>query len=79
MSELQEPISHLRYPWQRDYFDAVLETDDRKLAAKVDIAQNAIQRRLAALTADPNGSEERHEIAKVLKALQVLREERLGS
>jgi hypothetical protein len=64
------------YAWQELYEDAVLETDDEKLAKRLQVAKAAIDTRLQELQMDHQGTpEERQAISDALKGLVVLRRE----
>jgi hypothetical protein len=69
----------LRRPWKKLYFEAVLETDQRRLQAKVKKAESAIQNGLLALASSTDGRAERQAIDDAVYALQVLKSERLHS
>jgi hypothetical protein len=64
------------YVWEELYEDAVLETDDEKLAKRLQVAKAAIDTRLQESQMDrevPN--EERQAIRDALRGLDVLRRE----
>jgi len=65
------------YPWEELYEDAVLETDDEKLAKRLQVAKAAIDARLQVLHVDHQGMpEERQAIRAALTGLDVLRRDR---
>jgi hypothetical protein len=65
------------YAWEELYEDAVLETDDGKLAKRLQVAKAAIDARLLVLQMARQGTpEERQAISAALTGLDVLRRER---
>lgn len=65
------------YSWQKSYEEAVLETDDTRLHAKLEAAQAAIDARLLELSTDGAGAgQERIALIDALKGLGMLRKER---
>jgi ABC-type branched-subunit amino acid transport system substrate-binding protein len=65
-----------RMYWQDLYVEAVLETDDSKLLAKIDAAQQAIDARVKEVD-NHASTEERTALSDACSALRVLRKERL--
>jgi hypothetical protein len=63
----------MTYPWRQCYRDAVLETDSRKLAHKIKLAEEVILQRLKELSAGPDGTAERTSLNDSLSGLMVLR------
>jgi hypothetical protein len=64
------------YAWQEPYEDAILETDDGKLAKRLQVAKAGIDTRLQELQMDHQGTpEEQQAISDALKGLDVLRRE----
>jgi hypothetical protein len=64
------------YVWQESYQAAILETDDRKLPQRLQVAKAAIDDRLHELQRDHGGTlEERQAISDALGGLNVLRRE----
>jgi hypothetical protein len=65
------------YSWEEPYEDAVLETDDEKLAKRLQVAKAAIDARLRVLQMDQQSMpEERRAIGAALNGLDVLRRDR---
>jgi hypothetical protein len=65
------------FAWEELYEDAVLETDDDKLAKRLQVAKAAIDARLLVLQMDYQGMpEERQAIGAALTGLDVLRRDR---
>jgi hypothetical protein len=65
------------YAWEELYEDAVLETEDERLAKRLQVAKAAIDARLQVLQMDPQGMpEERQAIRAALTGLDVLRRNR---
>jgi hypothetical protein len=65
------------YPWEELYEDAVLETDDEKLAKRLQVAKAAIDDRLQVLQVDHQGMpKELRAINAALAGLDVLRRDR---
>jgi len=70
-------VSKLKYPeWQTPYEEALLESDKKKLEAKIHLAEWKIFRRLQTISADSNHHEEKAAIADALNTLSALK---LGS
>ena len=64
------------YVWDESYKAAVLETDDKKLGERTQVAKGAIDMRLQEMQIDHGGTpEERQAITDALGGLQVLRRE----
>jgi hypothetical protein len=64
------------YVWQASYQAAILETDDRKLQQRLQVAKAAIDDRLHEMHLDHGGApEERQAITDALGGLNVLRRE----
>ena len=64
------------YVWDESYKAAVLETDDKKLRERIQVAKGAIDMRLQEMQMDHGGTpEERQAITDALGGLQVLRRE----
>jgi hypothetical protein len=72
-------VNELRYPeWQTPYQEALLETDKKKMEAKVHLAEWKIFQRLQTISADSDHYGERTAIADALNALRVLKRETLN-
>ena len=72
-------MSDFRYPeWQEPYFEAVLETDNQKLQAKVLFAEWKIYQRLQAISTNGDHAQERSAIGNAVDGLLVLKFERLN-
>jgi hypothetical protein len=64
------------YVWDEAYKAAILQTDDKKLRERIQVAKGAIDTRLHELQMDHGGTqEERQAITDALGGLQVLRRE----
>jgi hypothetical protein len=64
------------YVWVESYNAAVIETDDKKLRERIQVAKGAIDTRLQELQMDHGGTpEERQAITDALAGLNVLRRE----
>jgi hypothetical protein len=64
------------YVWDESYKAAVLETDDKKLGERIQVAKGAIDMRLQEMQMDHGGTPgERQAITDALGGLQVLRRE----
>jgi hypothetical protein len=63
----------MTYPRRQCYRDAVLETDRRKLAHKIKLAEEVILQRLKELSAGPEATAERISLNDSLSGLMVLR------
>jgi len=69
----------LKYPWEKDYIAAILETDDGKLAKLIAISRSTILNRVDELNITRAGTiEERVALASALRGLQKMKTERLG-
>jgi hypothetical protein len=66
-------IPEVRYPWQRPYLAAALETDSQQLIYKVNEARCEIRRRLS--NGSPVDDSERLAVADALHALATLESE----
>ena len=67
-------MSKLKYPeWQASYQEALLESDKKKLEAKIQLAELKIFRRLQTISADIDHQEEKAAIAEALNALRSLK------
>jgi hypothetical protein len=67
-------VSKLKYPeWQTPYQEALLESDEKKLEAKIHLAEWKICRRLQTISADSNHQEEKAAIADALNRLGSLK------
>ena len=72
------PPSHLRYPeWQQQCEAALLEVDRKKLPVRVTDAEDAIFNRLQSLAGNTDHHAERYAVEDALRALRVLKRERL--
>ena len=68
----------LRFPnWRREYESALLETDNRALFKRVEVAEAAILTRRDALEHDSSSQTERGAIEDALANLRVLKRDRL--
>ncbi len=66
-------MSKLKYPeWQTPYQEALLESD-KKLEAKIHLAEWKILRRFQTISADSNHQEEKAAIADALNTLHSLK------
>lgn len=65
--------------WERPYLEAVLETDQSRLEKKLREAEAAMQNRLQAPASSSDVHAEREAIEAAMKALAVLKQERLSS
>jgi hypothetical protein len=64
------------YVWDESHKAAVLETDDKRMGERIQVAKGAIDARLHELQMDHGGTpEERQAITDSLGGLQVLRRE----
>jgi hypothetical protein len=71
-------VSGSPYPnWQIQYRDAILETDTRKLRAKVLLAEWKIFERFQAISGSSDHYDERLALAQAVKGLRTLEVERL--
>ncbi len=64
-----------RYSWQRFYEDAILETNQSRLAVMIQAAHAAIDARKQQLQGNEGSAEEQHAIEDALANLRVLRQE----
>jgi hypothetical protein len=72
------PESALNYPeWSLKYGEALLEADPKKLAERVAEAETAIFGRLQQLSRAQDGHAEREAIEDAIRALRVIKRERL--
>jgi hypothetical protein len=63
-------VSKLKFPeWQTPYQEVLLESDKKKLEAKIHLAEWKIFRRLQTISADINHQEEKAAIADALSTL----------
>ena len=65
--------------WEQFYFDAILETDDKRMRERIETAEEAISMRLVGLTQKKSDLAEVLEIENALKGLHTLRRERLSA
>lgn len=71
-------MSGIEYPkWQRAYWEALLEVQPHKLAARIFDAETAILTRMQELESMSNGHDERAAIEDALRGLRVLQRQRL--
>ena len=64
----------LKFPkWQEPYLEALMETDERKLVRRVELAESAILMRLRAIQSDSNMVVEKQAIEDALNGLTVLK------
>ena len=69
-----ENVSKLKYPeWQTPYQEALLESDKKKLEAKIHLTEWRIFRRLQTISADSNHQDEKVAIADALNKLRSLK------
>ena len=69
-------MSDLEFPqWQGPYLEALMETDQRKLAGRVDLAERTIFLRLKAIQSSSKRRLEEQAIEDALRALTLLRRE----
>ena len=67
------------YPeWQNEYQAAMLELNRENLTTLVETAENAIYRRLQAISQRPDHQAERQAIEDALASLRVLKRDSLG-
>jgi hypothetical protein len=72
-------VSELKYPeWQKLYQDALVETDKKKLEAKIHLAEWKIFQRLQTVSADSDHHGERAAISDALNALRFLKRDKLN-
>lgn len=70
-------IEDRKYSWEADYIAAVLETDDARLAERINKANAALATRLNELASDHGGtSDEQVALTGALNGLLVLMKER---
>jgi hypothetical protein len=73
-------VSKLKFPeWQTPYQEALLESDKKRLEAKIHLAEWKIFRRLQTISADNNHQEEKAAIADALSTLRSLKLNSLNS
>jgi hypothetical protein len=73
-----EPDQGLEYPeWQKPYLEALI-ADDSKLQGLITAAETAIFNRLQAISQSPHKQVEREAIADALRALRVLKRNKLN-
>jgi hypothetical protein len=66
--------NELKFPkWQEPYLEALMETDERKLVRRVELAESAILMRLRAIQSDSNMVVEKQAIEDALNGLTVLK------
>jgi hypothetical protein len=69
-------MSDLEFPeWQETYLEALMETDQRKLVGRVDLAERTIFLRLRAIQSSSKRRAEEQAIEDALRALTLLRRE----
>ena len=69
----------VEYDWEREYVAAVLETDDEKLSARLDVAKAVLLSRVELLNMNYDEAKlERDALAAALAGLYKLRIERLA-
>jgi hypothetical protein len=66
-----EPFLH--YPWQRSYFEAMIEWDGPRLEEKIRYAETEIYSRLTQLTDAPQDEEEQQAARNALAGLAALK------
>ena len=72
-------MSELGHPeWRTSYQEALLELDEKKLEAKIHLAEWKIFQRLQTISADSDHQGERLAIADALNALRVLKRDALN-
>jgi hypothetical protein len=72
-------MNDLRYPeWQKPYQEALLESDNQKLRAKILFAEWKIYQRMEAISTNGDHYQERSEIADALDRLLALKFDRLN-
>jgi len=65
-----------KYSWQREYFAAILETDNETLRQRIQDAEQVITGRLDALKNDGHNPGEMQALQDALNALMILKSER---
>ncbi|MGA9999490.1 MAG: hypothetical protein WBQ04_05170 [Candidatus Acidiferrales bacterium] len=66
--------NELKFPkWQEPYLEALMETDERKLVRRVELAESAILMRLRTIQSDSNVVVEKQAIEDALNGLTVLK------
>jgi hypothetical protein len=69
-------MSDLKFPkWQTPYLRALMETEQTKLAARLDLAQKAILLRMKCIS--PESQEETQALEDALRGLNILMRERI--
>lgn len=69
-------MSNLEFPeWQEPYLEALMETDQRKLVGRVDLAERTIFLRLKEIQSSSKRRAEEQAIEDALRALTFLRRE----
>jgi hypothetical protein len=69
-------MSNLEFPeWQEPYLEALMETDQRKLVGRVDLAERRIFVRLEEIQSSSKRRAEEQAIEDALRALTFLRRE----
>ena len=71
------PLQHPEWEWVAKYRYAFLELDDARLIEKMEEAEAVIYSRVQAMNGTAK-ADERRALANAIRALQVLRQERLG-
>jgi hypothetical protein len=66
-------LRKMHQDWQEIYRAAVLETDDDKLAGKIDLATAVLQEVLLELSSLPGHSSEQQRITDALQTLDIIR------
>jgi hypothetical protein len=65
--------AEMHQPWEETYRAAVLETDQRKLADKIDAANKILGQRLLELGSSSDRSQERQRVTDALRTLDMIR------
>ena len=69
-------MSDLKFPkWQTPYLRALMETEQTKLGARLDLAQKAILLRMKSI--GPGSQEETQALEDALRGLSILKRERI--
>jgi len=72
-------MSDLEFPeWQEPYLEALMETDQRKLVGRVDLAERTIFLRLKEIQSSSKRGSEEQAIEDALRALTLLRKGESG-
>jgi hypothetical protein len=72
-------MNELRYPeWQKPYQEALLESDNQKLRAKILFAEWKIYQRMEAISSNGDHAQERSAIVDALDRLLALKFDRLN-